>query len=206
MKYHLHIAIGVLLTLVIAACAPAAPASQETAPPQQVASAEPFHPLSTQTGNEAIDQVLEAVSRGDPQSLRSLVEFTNAVCTQQEGLGGPPKCREGEAEGTPVEVLSFLGGEGSFIRKDEIGNWTGITASGIYAIYEVNAAVISSEQYYPIGKYVVLFVSGENQPAVALRIGERGIVRVDTIFDSSPESLRAIVEREASTVILAPKS
>lgn len=206
MKYHLHIAIGVLLTLVIAACAPAAPASQETAPPQQVASAEPFHPLSTQTGNEAIDQVLEAVSRGDPQSLRSLVEFTNAVCTQQEGLGGPPKCREGEAEGTPVEVLSFLGGEGSFIRKDDIGNWTGITASGIYAIYEVNAAVISSEQYYPIGKYVVLFVSGENQPAVALRIGERGIVRVDTIFDSSPESLRAIVEREASTVILAPKS
>lgn len=206
MKYHLHIAIGVLLTLVIAACAPAAPASQETAPPQQVASAEPFHPLSTQTGNEAIDQVLEAVSRGDPQSLRSLVEFTNAVCTQLEGLGGPPKCREGEAEGTPVEVLSFLGGEGSFIRKDEIGNWTGITASGIYAIYEVNAAVISSEQYYPIGKYVVLFVSGENQPAVALRIGERGIVRVDTIFDSSPESLRAIVEREASTVILAPKS
>ena len=66
--------------------------------------------------------------------------------------------------------------------------------------------MISSEQYYPIGKYVVLFVSGENQPAAALRIGERGIVRVDTIFDSSPESLRAMVEREASTVILAPKS
>lgn len=206
MKYQLYIAIGVLLTLGIAACAPAAPASQETAPTQELASAEPFHPLTTQTGNETIDRVLEAVSSGDPQSLRSLVQFTNAVCTQQEGLGGPPKCREGEAEGTPVEVLSFLGGEGSFIRKDEIGNWTGITASGIYAIYEVNAGVISSEQYYPIGKYVVLFVSGENQPAAALRIGERGIVRVDTIFDSSPESLRAIVEREASTVILAPKS
>ena len=206
MKYQLHIAIGVLLMLGIAACAPAAPASQETAPTQELASAEPFHPLTTQTGNKTIDQVSEAVSSGDPQSLRSLVQFTNAVCTQQEGLGGPPICREGEAEGTPVEVLSFLGGEGSFIRKDEIGNWTGITASGIYAIYEVNAGVISSEQYYPIGKYVVLFVSGENQPAAALRIGERGIVRVDTIFDSSPESLRAMVEREASTVILAPKS
>ena len=206
MKYHLHITLVVLLILGIAACAPAAPASQETVPPQELTSVEPFHPLTIQTGNETIDQVLEAVSSGDPQSLRSLVEFTNAVCARQDGLGGPPKCRDGEAEGTPVEVLSFLGGEGSFIRKDEIGNWAGITASGIDAIYEVNAAVISSEQYSPIGKYVVLFVTGENQPAVALRIGERGIVRVDTIFDTSPESLRAMVEREASKVILAPKT
>jgi len=29
---------------------------------------------------------------------------------------------------------------------------------------------------------------------------------VDTVFDSSPEALRAMVEREASTVILEPKS
>lgn len=206
MKYHLHIAIGVLLILGIAACVPAAPASQETAPPQELASAEPFHLLTTQTGIETIDQVLEAVASGDLQSLRALVEFTNAVCTQQDGLGGPPKCREGEAEGTPVEVLSFLGGEGSFIRRDEIDNWTGINVSGVYAVYEVNAAVLSAEQYYPVGRYVIVFVSGESQPAVALRIGERGIVRVDTVFDSSPESLRAMVEREASTVILAPKS
>jgi hypothetical protein len=197
MKYHVSIVWVVLLTLGIAACAPTAP---------EPAAAEPIHPLTAQTGIETIDHVLEAVASGDPQSLRSLVEFTNAVCTGQEGLGGPPKCRAGEDEGTPVEVLSCVGGEGSFIRRDEIGSWPGITASSIYAIYEVNAAVISSEQYYPMGKYVVLFVSGENQPAVALRIGERGIVRVDTIFDASPESLRALVEREASTVILAPKS
>ena len=82
----------------------------------------------------------------------------------------------------------------------------GIAASGIYAVYEVNAARITAEQYYPIGKYVIILVNGENQPAVAVRIGERGIVRVDTIFDSSPERLKAIVEGEASTVILAPKS
>ena len=204
MRYHL-IALVDLLTLGIAACAPA-PSSQETAPSQEPASTEPFHPLATQTGIETIDQVLGAVSSGDPERLRALVEFTNAVCTRQDGLGGPPKCREGEAEGTPVEVLSFLGGEGSFIRKNEVGNWPGVTASGIHAVYEVNAAVISSEQYYPVGKYVILLVSGENQPAVALRIGERGIVRVDTIFDASPESLRAMVDREASSVILAPKS
>jgi len=206
MKQPVQLAFAILIMLGIAACAPPTPAAQEPEPTQQIATAEPHYPLTTRTGIETIDQVLIAVAGGDQESLRSLVEFTNAQCTQQDGLGGPPKCRAGETDGTPVEVLSFLGSEGSFLRKDEIGSWTGIAASGIYAVYEVNTAVISSEQYYSIGKYVILFVAEENQPLAAVRIGERGIVRVDTIFDSSPESLRALVEREASTVILTPKS
>jgi len=206
MKQPVQLAFAILIMLGIAACAPPTPAARESEPTQQIATAEPHYPLTTRTGIETIDQVLIAVAGGDQESLRSLVEFTNAHCTQQDGLGGPPKCRAGETDGTPVEVLSFLGSEGSFLRKDEIGSWTGIAASGIYAVYEVNTAVISSEQYYSIGKYVILFVAEENQPLAAVRIGERGIVRVDTIFDSSPESLRALVEREASTVILTPKS
>ena len=206
MKYGFPLTLAILLILGIASCAPVTPATQATESSEQPESAEPYHPLTAQTGIEGIDQVLEAVASGDPQSLRSLIEFTEAVCTRQDGLGGPPKCREGEAEGTPVEVFSFLAGEGSFIRKEDIRDWPGIAAAGIYAVYEVNTAVISSEQYSPLGKYVILFGSGENQPAVALRIGERGIVRVDTIFDPSPENLSAMIGREASTVILAPKS
>ncbi len=146
----------------------------------------PYHPLTTQTGIGSIDQILSAVASGDTEALRSLVEFTNAPCTQQDGLGGPPKCREGEVEGTPVDVLPFLGGEGSFLRKDEIGNSPGIDVTSVYAVYEVNAAAISSEEYYPIGKYVILFVGEGNQPAVALRIGEQGIVRVEHIFGFFP--------------------
>jgi hypothetical protein len=206
MKQNLPVAFAILLVSAIAACAPLTPAVQEAAPTQRLVPEDAFHPLTVQTGIESIDQVLSAVSSDDAGSLHSLIEFTNAKCTQQEGLGGPPKCREGEAEGTPVEVLSFLGSEGNFLRRDEIKDWTGISASGIYAIYEVNAAAISSEQYYPVGRYVIVLVNGGNAPAAALRIGESGIVRVDTLFDSSPESLRATVDREASTVILAPKS
>ena len=206
MKYGISLILAIVLILGIASCAPVTPATQEPVSSEQTESAEPYHPLTAQTGIEGIDQVLEAVASGDPQSLRSLIEFTEAVCTRQDGLGGPPKCREGEAEGTPVEVLSFLAGEGSFIRKEDIGDWPGIAASGIFAVYEVNTAVVSSEQYYHVGKYVILFVSGENQPAVALRIGERGIVQVDTIFEPLPDNLNAMLEREASTVILAPKS
>ncbi len=205
MKYRFPLVVAVLFLVGFTACAPVTPAVQVPEPTQEPASGEAFHPLATQTGITSIDQILDAISRNDVEALRSLVEFTDAQCTQLEGLGGPPKCRAGEEEGTPVEVLSFLGSEGSFLRRDEIGDWSGITASGLYAVYEVNAAVISSEQYYPIGKYVIVLTSEENQPAVALRVGESGIVRVDAIFDPSAANLSAMVEREASTIILAPK-
>ena len=206
MKHLTLIAYIFLILIGIAACSPAAAATPAPSPEVPPTPVEGFHPLSTRTGNAVIDSILEAVASGDPQELRSLVEFTDAVCTQLEGLGGPPKCREGEAEGTPVEVLSFLSSEGHFLRKDEIEQWGGVNASGIYAVYEVNAAVVSSEQYYPVGNTVVLLVGDTEQDATAVRVGETGIVRVDTVFDSSPEALNAMIEREASNVILAPVS
>ena len=194
----------ILLITGIAACAPVVTGAPEAAPTlEPTQPAEGFYPLTTHTGNERIDAVLAAVASGNVEELRSLIEFTSAECTTQEGLGGPPKCREGEAKGTSIDVLPFMGGEGSFLHKEDIETWQGIDVSGLYAIYEVSPAV-SSEQYYPVGKYAILLVSEENKPAVALRIGETGIVRVDHILGSSPESLGAMVEREASTVILAP--
>jgi len=174
--------------------------------PAEPETAVAYYPPDTRVDVPVLDAIIQAVTTHDAERLQDLIHFSSMGCTHTLGMGGPPKCRAGETDGTPVEVLSFLGSEGSFLRKDEIGSWTGIAASGIYAVYEVNTAVISSEQDYPVGKYVILLVAEENQSLVAVRIGERGIVRVDTIFDSSPESLRALVEREASTVILTPKS
>jgi hypothetical protein len=197
----------ILVILIIAGCSPASPAMQESAltvaPPTP---SEGYHPLGTRTGIEVIDRVLGAVAGGDRQELFSVVEFTDAVCTKLEGMGGPPKCREAEAEGAPVEVLPFLSSEGSFLRDEEIEQWTGVDPVGVYAIYEVNAAVLTSEQYYPVGEYVILYVREKNQPAIALRISESGIVRVDEIFDASEASLNGMIERESSTVILAPVS
>lgn len=206
MKLYIVIASVFLLILTAAACAPVTPAAPESNPTSQPVASEPYHPLSTRTGIETVDRVLEAVESGDPLALRAQVEFLTAPCTKQEGFGGPPKCREAEEEGTPVEGLAFISSEGGIIRKDEIENWTGVEAAGIYAVYEVNAAAVSSEQYYPIGKYVILLARGESEPAVALRIGESGIVRVDDVFDFSPEALRGKVEAEALNVLLPPKS
>lgn len=191
MKWTVQIFSVTLLIAEVVACSPRAVATQ----------AEAVYPLTTRTGIHEIDLILDA--SGDVQKLRSLIQFTSTKCTHRDGLGGPPKCLPDEGEGTPVKVLPFLGPEGSFLRKEEIGNWQGFETSGLFAIYEVSTDAFSDENY-PAGQYAILFAGRENQPAISLHISRGRIVRVDTIFDDSSASLNETLEREASKLILAP--
>ena len=201
MKWHLPIVTAMLLIVGVAACSPGMPVTQAGNSTAEPTLAESYYPLTTRTGIEEIDGILDA--SGDVQKLRSLIQFTSTKCTRREGLGGPPKCLPDEGEGTPVEVLPFLGPEGSFLRKDEIQNWQGFEASGLFAIYEVSSNAYSDENY-PAGQYAILFVGRENQPAISLRVRDGRIVRVDYVFDDSRESLDATLQREAARLILAP--
>jgi len=201
MKWTFPIFAAILLIAGITACTPRVPAIPESTSALQPTPAEIVHPLTTRTGLEEIDRILEA--SGDVQKLRSLIQFTSTKCTRRDGLGGPPKCLPGEVEGAPVDVLPFLGPEGYFLRKDEIKNWQGFETSGLYAIYEVSLDAFSDENY-PAGQYAILFLGKENQPAISLHVSNGRIVRVDTIFDDSRESLDTTLQREAAKWILAP--
>lgn len=169
-----------------------------------MAAASEGYPLNTTTGNPDIDNVLAAVASGDPQEQRALIQYTTAPCTRKKGLGGPPKCREGEAEGTMFEVLPFISSEGGFLRKEEIDNWRGIDPAALYAVYRVSQNALD-EQYYPQGDYIAFFIARESQTVDALHITDGRIVRVDTLFGEVPDSLKTIIERDTSEVILAPK-
>lgn len=201
----LHVKFALISLLVLAACSPAATATEPASPSSEPIAAEPYHPLSTRTGVEDVDRVLEAVASGDQQELLSVVQFTEAKCTHAEGLGGPPKCREGEVEGTPMQVLPFLGGEGSYLRAEEIGEWQGIDVSALYAVYEVDPANVIREEYFPAGEYVIVLIDSTNAEPVALRVARGGIVRVDFLYVPIPETLDALIQREAAKVILPPK-
>ena len=201
MKWTFQITTALLLIAGTTACSPKMPAAQESMSALQPTLAETVHPLTTRTGIQAIDRVLDA--SGDVQKLRSLIQFTSTKCTKRDGLGGLPKCLPDEEEGTPVEVFPFLGPEGSFLRKEEIKNWPGFEVSGIFAIYEVSTSAFSDENY-PAGQYAILFVGKENQPAISLRVRDGKIVRVDYVFDDSRESLDATLQHEAAKLILGP--
>lgn len=204
MKAYLQLVGLWVVLLLISSCAPVATPTQEvTAIKPQPTSTEKYHSLDTRTGIEEIDIVVAAVESSDPQNLRDLFDYSTLACMTVYALGGPPPCREGEAEGTLVEVLPTLGPEGSYLYKDEIGNWPGLEVKGLYAVYQVSDSA-HSDQYYPKGDYGAILVGQEDGPNVVLQIKDEGIVRMDFLLDVSPSELTATLEREAAELILAP--
>jgi len=160
-----------------------------------------YYPLSTRTDIADVDEVLAAVESGDVQALRNLIRFTTIGCAKAEGMGGPPKCREGEAEGTLVNVLPLLGPEGSFVHESDLSTFAPMKALGIFAVYSVSDSAYS-EDAYPAGEYAAVFTTAEDQIFVIYQI-RKGIVRMDTVF--SPASRDVVIQRDALKLILAPK-
>jgi hypothetical protein len=57
------------------------------------------------TGIAVVDAAIDAVLAGDAEALVEQTAFREEACARVEGLGGPPRCRPGEPNGTPVEVV-----------------------------------------------------------------------------------------------------
>jgi hypothetical protein len=180
-------------TLVHATVPTSHPTSTETVLERQV------HFASVRTGIDDIDQVIDLVLGVDDNAIRNALVFSLIECTHEDGLGGPPKCREGEEEGAEVEVLPILGPEGHFFRQDEIEDWRGIGVVGLYAAYEVSTRAFSDENY-PAGEFAAMFMESDHQFLV-LQIVNGGIVRIDYVMGGDPEDK---IDREARRVILAP--
>jgi hypothetical protein len=194
------------VAILASACMPmATPTSAATSLVPLPTSAEKYHSLDTPTTIEEIDTILVAVNSNDKQKLIDLFSYTTIACkTIVNGLGGPPACREGEAEGTLVEVLPVLSSEGTYLWKDEVSNWPGLDVAGLYAVYQVSESAYSDENF-PKGDYAMILVGKENQPGIVLHITDAGIVRIDDILDDAPDALQSVLERDAKRVILAPK-
>jgi len=111
--------------------------------PASTSTAAPASPTPTATETPAagapaeVQAIVDAALSGDPQQLEPLVGYTKIDCTTSEGIGGPPLCREGEAAGTPVDVLSVGTCEGQYRRADEIDEMPlGLLSDlSLYAVY-----------------------------------------------------------------------
>lgn len=186
MKTYVSVVLAVFVVILSACSSTATPvqevATEEVSPTQaSVSNSQKFYPLATETGNADIDVVLSAVASRESQELINLFGYTTTACKTVNALGGPPPCREGEAEGTMVEVLPFLGSEGSYFWKDEVDNFSGLNVIGLYAVYHVPATVFSDANY-PAGDYAIAYIGEDNLPEVVLQIADGKIVRIDYIF------------------------
>jgi hypothetical protein len=160
----------------------------------------PIHPPNTRVGIREIDDLLDAVLSGNQDVIKSKIGWTETGCTIQEGLGGPPKCRQGEAEGTSVIVLPFLGPEGHFLRHDEVDTWSVPEAKGLYAVYRVSPDAYA-EPDYPAGEFALVFLHGHGVTFVTYQVYRGQIVRIDSIFGIPPEEQ---LFKDAQEMILAP--
>ncbi len=159
------------------------------------------HNADIRTGLDDVDQIIDIVLAENMNEFRKKIKFTASGCTHVMALGGPEKCRVGEAEGTLVEVLPFLGvGEGSHLRRDELNNWQGIDAAGLYAVYRVSDEAYSSKDY-PVGEYGIAFQTIDPYTIVTLQVENGNILRIDSDFGIPPE---INFERVAQEIILPP--
>ena len=174
------------------------PTTQITATPTDEVLGVLVHDADIRTGLDDVDQIIDIVLAGDINDFRQRIKFTISDCTHEIALGGPEKCREGEAEGTLVEVLPFLGSEGHFLRRDELNEWQGIDAVGLYAVYRVSDEAYSDKDY-PAGEYGIVFSTKDPHEIVTLRVENGRILRVDYHFGTPPE---VNFERDAQEIIL----
>lgn len=158
------------------------------------------HDPDLRTGVDEVDQLIDTVLGADISGLRKSIKFTTTGCTYADGLGGPPKCSEGESEGAVVEVLPFLGPEGHFLRKSEINEWQGVDVAGLYAVYRVSEEAYTDKDY-PAGEYAIVFVTSDVHASVTLQVEGGSIIRIDYHFGYPPD---IDLDRDAKEIILPP--
>jgi heat shock protein HslJ len=157
---------------------------------------------SGSTGIPAVDEAVATILTNDLAARRELVRFTTAGCTTVMGLGGPPKCEEGQAEGAPVEYFPVLGpGEGATILPEEIDRILDVQMKRLYAAFR-RSDDPEADPFYSPGAYGLIFEAsrGESVPCFVVRLDAEGhIVRLDYLMFSAQE----LIGREA-TDLLAP--
>lgn len=135
----------------------------------------PTSQVGGQTGIPAVDKAMTAVRDRDVSALATQVDWRSIACTTVQGLGGPPKCRPGEASGTVVEVVFSSSCDGTYLRRDEVTSLAGRFLEGnsrLAGVYRHNGLIFPSSQYVLV--YSADTTAG-NQ-ARALFVSDTGIV------------------------------
>jgi hypothetical protein len=168
-----------------------------------------IEPSAAITSNQAVKDelglILRAMLGGSLDEQIAVIQYTRIACTTVEGLGGPPSCPEGVAEGTEIEVFPTLGSEGSFVAPENMQTFLNNSIlKSLYAVYRVKPNP-NIEPYFPEGEYAMLFERNLNDVSlpVVLRVVDGRIVRMDFSFGVSAADL--LKEVPVENVLVTPQ-
>ncbi|MHB9033322.1 MAG: hypothetical protein ACYC6L_09770 [Anaerolineae bacterium] len=159
-----------------------------------------LYPPEIRTGLADLDPILAATLANDKEALRGLLRYLVTACTTAQGAGGPPKCAQGERDGSQVEVFPVLGEEAEFVRRADIDAFLDLQIAGLYAIYQV-AADAPGEAYWPAGQYGLVFQGGGLQTCITLLVQDGAIVRINRLRRTPAEE---VASSGAAAFILPP--
>jgi len=154
-----------------------------------------------------VDAVVQAVLSGDQEALGRLVRYEAVPCTTGPvQFGGPPECREGEADGTVVDALRVASCEGHYARRDGIEQALGYLVAGKPKLYGVYQG--SPSTWLPGGYTAVFSVEGPESGQVlgmVLLIDDGEIVSIDFGCGTSPEQLaKPLGQQPSPTPVATP--
>jgi hypothetical protein len=173
---------GVTITLTQTPYSPHDQGSGPTFTPTPSASIDIDYPPDTGTGIDEIDKVIDAIMGNDIDDRLEMVRMITTACTTADGLGGPPKCEPGEADGTIVDVFPVSNGEGHHVRPGQLQDIFDFTVRGLIAVYVVPEDAYHAD-YWPAGEYGIALTSEDGgYPHAIILLEEDGqIVRLEFI-------------------------
>jgi hypothetical protein len=138
------------------------------------------YPPDTRTGIPEIDGVIDTIMQQDIDARVELVRYIQYPCTTGDGLGGPPKCQDDEADGTTVTAFPVLYSEGVHVRPDQILDVLNFSVRGLLAVYTVPESTWRSDDW-PVGETAIVFTSedGGYPHVITLHISDGEIVRLE---------------------------
>jgi len=165
-----------ILTIMVSACAPAGGSDVFEV------GIEPATETNTsQSIKDELGPIVKAMLGGNLDEQVAVIQYSQIACETVEGLGGPPPCPEGAAEGTEIQVFPILGPEGSFVAPENmVAFLSNSLLKNLYAVYRVTPNP-NIEPYFPEGEYAMLFERNVNDISlpVVLRVMDGRIVRMD---------------------------
>lgn len=168
-----------------------------------------IEPATETNTNQAIKDELGSIMQAMLGPFLSdqvdVIQYSQIACANVDGLGGPPPCPEGVAEGTELEVFPTLGGEGSFIAPENMeAFFNNFLLKNLYAVYRVTPNP-NIEPYYPEGEYAMIFERNINDISlpVVLRVMDGKIVRMDFSVGTPAADLLAAVP--VKNVLITPQ-
>ncbi len=160
---------------------------------------------SHQAVKDELQPILRAMLGGVVDEQISFIQYARIPCATAAGLGGPPPCPAGAAEGTKVEVLPTIGSEGSYVTPENMETFlSNSLVKSLYAVYRVTPNP-NLEPYIPEGEYAMLFERDKNDISlpVILQVRDGKVVRMDFRFGISTADL--LKEVAVEDVLITPQ-